>query len=338
MKEITIQKTNAGGRLDKYLFLFLDKAPRSFVYKMLRKKNIILNDKKAQGNEILKEGDRISLYLADETIAKFQDAKDPASETRVSGQRLKKLIAYEDEMILAMNKPSGMLSQRAAPGDVSLNDLLTAYLRGTVDAAFTPGIANRLDRNTTGLVLAGKNLAASREISEAIKDRRIEKTYLCLVKGVVSGSHRIDGYLVKDEKTNTVTVFSEKPEGTEKISGKENAARIQTGYRAVCEADQVTLLEVDLITGKSHQIRAHLASIGHPILGDGKYGDPKINKELKEKCGLNRQLLHAHRVVFHGMKGELEYLNEKEIKAPLPEDFRKICGMYDPEMITGIEN
>lgn len=333
MKEITIQKTNAGGRLDKYLFLFLDKAPRSFVYKMLRKKNIVLNDKKAQGNEILKEGDCISLYLADDTIAKFQGVKDPTSQNKEDGQQLKKLIAYEDEMILAMNKPAGMLSQRAAPEDVSLNDLLTAYLRGAGDAAFTPGIANRLDRNTTGLVLAGKNLAASREISEAIKDRRIEKTYLCLVKGVVSGSHRIDGYLIKDEKTNTVTVFSEKPAGTEKATGTESAARIQTGYRAVCGTDTVTLLEVDLITGKSHQIRAHLASIGHPILGDGKYGDPKINQALKERWGLNRQLLHAHKIVFHSIKGELEYLNEKEITAPPPEDFQKICRMYDPEML-----
>ena len=314
MKEIKIDKTNAGTRLDKIVSKYLDKAPKSFVYKMLRKKNIVLNDKKAAGNEIVKDGDVIRLYLADDTIAKFKGEK-PERKSSFSQEDIRSLICYEDENIIAFNKPHGMLSQRANAGDFSLNDLLLGYLVDETTDLFTPGVANRLDRNTSGIVLAGKNLAASRCLSEMIKKRQISKHYAALVKGIVSKAETIDGYLRKDEKTNLVQ---------SDLEPSEDAKRIVTAYEPICHNEKVTLLDVDLITGKSHQIRAHLAHISHPIIGDIKYGDPHINSRFSAEYGLKRQLLHAYKLTFETTENELKYLNGKTIFADFPTDFRQI--------------
>lgn len=314
MKEITIDKTNAGTRLDKIVSKYLDKAPKSFVYKMLRKKNIVLNDKKAAGNEIVKDGDLIKIYLADETIAKFKGEK-PERKSSFSLEDIRSLICYEDENILAFNKPHGMLSQRANAGDFSLNDLLLGYLADETTDLFTPGVANRLDRNTSGLVLAGKNLAASRCLSEIIRKRQISKHYAALVKGVVTNAEMIDGYLRKDEKTNQVHI--------DPVSS-EDAKRIITAYAPICHNKDVTLLDVDLITGKSHQIRAHLAHISHPIIGDMKYGEQSINSRFAAEYGLKRQLLHAYQLTFEETENELAYLSGKTIHAEFPADFQMI--------------
>lgn len=322
MQELIISKDNAGGRLDKTIAKFLDRAPKGFVYKMLRKKNIELNGKKAKGNELLKEGDSIRFFLAEETIRNFQSSASavPASE-KVGA--LSPLIVYEDANLIAINKPTGLLSQKAKPGDVSLNELLVAYLKQEQEGSaeerlFTPGIANRLDRNTSGIVLAGKTPAASRELNAAIRERRLQKKYLCLVKGSVTEPQTIDGYLCKDEAKNEVKILP--------LAKEESSSRIVTAYAPLASGDSFTLLEVDLITGKSHQIRAHLASIGHPIAGDPKYGDRKVNAGLKEKYGLSAQLLHAARICFQKMEEPLAYLNGREIEAPLPEIFEKIIN------------
>ncbi len=364
MKEIIITKDNAGGRLDKIVAKYLDKAPKSFVYKMLRKKNIVLNDKKAAGNELLKAGDSIKLYLADETVEKFQSRSDQlktASEkaaldkgnghkSNSAHKRTKILptewIAYEDENIIAVNKPAGVLSQQSRAGEESLNEMLVAYLSQKQDeqkenpadepssnVPFKPGISNRLDRNTSGLVIAGKTLYATRELNKAIKERRLQKFYLCIVDGVLSEGETLDGYLVKDEKTNKVSVFREatmkqggldSPRDAIQPSGFDQADRIITKYEPVKALDEATLLEVDLITGKSHQIRAHLASIAHPIIGDVKYGKKEVNAEYRKRFETKRQLLHAYRIAFHGMEGALAYLNGKEIKTPISADFAAI--------------
>ena len=314
MKEIKIDKTNAGTRLDKIVSKYLDKAPKSFVYKMLRKKNIVLNDKKAAGNEILKDGDVIKLYLADDTIAKFKGEKKERKSS-FSQEDIKNLICYEDENIIAFNKPHGMLSQRANAGDFSLNDLLLGYLVDETTDLFTPGVANRLDRNTSGIVLAGKNLAASRCLSEMIRKRQISKHYAALVKGIVTKAETIDGYLRKDENTNQVKIDPEP---------SVDAKRIVTAYDPLCHNEQVTLLDVDLITGKSHQIRAHLAHISHPIIGDIKYGDQQLNSRFSAEYGLKRQLLHAYKLTFENTDNELEYLKGKTIYTNFPSDFQKI--------------
>ncbi|MDO4735025.1 MAG: RluA family pseudouridine synthase [Lachnospiraceae bacterium] len=334
MKELIITKDNAGGRLDKILTKYLDKAPKSFIYKMLRKKNIILNDKKAAGNEIVQAGDCIKLYLADDTIAKFQRHPEGAPAAKQDSDRLVSFnaeafqqdhVIYEDTQIIVLNKPAGLLSQKSKPGDVSLNDLMVAYLQAAQreqaeeTIPFTPGISNRLDRNTSGLVIAGKTLYASRELNRAIRDRSLKKKYLCIVKGIVTKGEMLDGYLVKDEKNNQVTVLSDPGEG-------KGENRIITVYEPIGNLGDATLLEVDLITGKSHQIRAHLASIGHPIIGDSKYGEKEINTEYRKKFGTKRQLLHAYKIIFLQMAGELAYLNGQHVEAQLPEDFSVILN------------
>lgn len=335
MKELIITKDNAGGRLDKILTKYLDKAPKSFIYKMLRKKNIVLNDKKAAGNEIVQAGDCIKLYLADDTIVKFQRQPEDASVNKMDSDKgleafdqkafQQDHVIYEDAQIIVLNKQAGLLSQKSKPGDISLNDLMAAYLQAAQKEQaeetipFTPGISNRLDRNTSGLVIAGKTLYASRELNRAIRDRSLKKKYLCIVKGIVTKGEMLDGYLVKDEKNNQVTVLSDPGNG-------KGENRIITVYEPIRNLGDATLLEVVLITGKSHQIRAHLSSIGHPIIGDSKYGEKEINTEYRKKFGTKRQLLHAYKIIFLQMAGELAYLNGQHVEAPLPEDFSVILN------------
>lgn len=314
MKEIHIEPGNEGTRLDKILLRYLDQAPKSFVYKMLRKKNIVLNDKKASGSELLASGDVIKLYLADETILKFRSHPSTHKEC-FSIDEIRTLICFEDDNLIAFQKPEGMLSQRSVSTDISLNDLLLAYLQEEVNELFTPGISNRLDRNTSGIVLAGKNRKASRCLNEILKERWVSKHYLCPVKGILEETQESDAFLWKDEKKNQVLVTDEEIPGAKKII---------TRYEPLSHNDRITLLDVDLLTGKSHQIRAHLAFLSHPIVGDQKYGDASFNHFYEEKYGLHHQLLHAYKVRFHDIKNELSYLNGLEITAKIPSDFEKI--------------
>lgn len=317
MKELCIRTNEAGQRLDKFLGKYMDQAPKSFLYKMLRKKNITLNGKKASGNEMLCEGDTVKLFLADETIGKFSRSLRTAS---VSGIKLD--ILYEDRHTIFINKPVGMLSQKAKPEDVSLVEHLTAYLleSGQITEqelrTFRPSVCNRLDRNTSGIVAAGKTLAALQELGFMFRERTLKKYYLCLVKGTVTEEKRIRGYLTKDEATNTVSVQNEK---------RGDASLIETEYRPIRSGGGCTLLEVHLITGKTHQIRAHLASQGHPIAGDPKYGNRAMNEQLRKEYGLKSQLLHSARLCMPGCGGALSALSGKEITAPVPKLFKKIC-------------
>lgn len=316
MKEIHIEPGNEGTRLDKILLRYLDQAPKSFVYKMLRKKNIVLNDKKASGSELLASGDVIKLYLADETILKFRSHPSTHKEC-FSIDEIRTLICFEDDNLIAFQKPEGMLSQRSVSTDISLNDLLLAYLQEEVNELFTPGISNRLDRNTSGIVLAGKNRKASRCLNEILKERWVSKHYLCPVKGILEETQESDAFLWKDEKKNQVLVTDEEIPGAKKII---------TRYEPLSHNDRITLLDVDLLTGKSHQIRAHLASIGHPIIGDPKYGDAEVNAVYKQKYHVNRQLLHAYKIIFRTMEGDLSYLNGSSVTGMLPDDFQNVVS------------
>ncbi len=311
MIELLINEQNSGGRLDKIVFKYLDKAPSSFVYKMLRKKNIVLNDKKASGNEILNPGDSVKIYLADETIAKFRSGP---KETKANNN-LKSYICFEDDNIIAINKPAGMLTQKSSGNDISLNDLLIGYLDNT-DDLFSPGISNRLDRNTSGLVFAGKNLAATRSLNEIIKERWLSKKYICLVKGRVEEAAEVKAYLSKNEEKNQVRISLSRSD--------EYSDEIITQYLPLDGNDDFTVLEVDLITGKSHQIRAHLAYLGHPLAGDSKYGDKEFNDYFRRNYGLKSQFLHAYKVEFHDIKNNLDYLNGTKIEAALPNNLSKI--------------
>lgn len=327
MRMLTVSKNEAGQRLDKLLSKYLNLAGKGFLYKMMRKKNITLNGKKCDGTEKLSEGDEIRLFLAEETIEKF-------SEVKV--QKVKKTaldIVYEDEHLILINKPSGMLSQKAKESDESLVEYLIGYLldSGSITKAqlqsFRPSVCNRLDRNTSGIVIAGKSLPGLQIMSEAIKNRTIGKYYLCVVKGILRDSMEIRGWLRKDEKTNQVTIY---PEAVKDSIPPADALPIRTSYRPLKTNGSYTLLEVKLITGRSHQIRAHLASIGHPIAGDYKYGDPRVNEDVKKKFGVHSQLLHAWRLVMPThLKEPLSGLSGREFRADPPKVMRRMMEERD---------
>lgn len=297
MKEFVINKNEAGQRFDKYLKKLLKEAPDSFLYKMLRKKNITLNGKKAEGRELLQEQDHVKLFLSDETFEKFHGAGTQKNSATGQEYPVCKLeIVYEDADSLIINKPAGMLSQKAKPADVSANEYIIGYLlqRGAITpeslATFRPSICNRLDRNTSGLLIAGKSLAGLQYWSSALKERTIEKYYLALVKGKVEKDSHLKGYLTKDRAGNQVRIL-------ENMSNNAEQSYIETSFEVVQAWKDVSLLKVHLITGRTHQIRAHLASIGHPMIGDMKYGDMQTNQKWKKDAGVKRQMLHAYELI-----------------------------------------
>lgn len=329
MQKYEIKKQEAGQRLDKFLHKFMPQASTSFFYKMLRKKNITLNGMKVEGKELLTEGDVVSFFFSDETFLKFRGAdtlKPSVAEYEKAYHIIKGIqIIYEDPDVLILNKPAGILSQKAKPEDLSLNEWLIGYLLNTGAissdelSTFKPSVCNRLDRNTSGLVLCGKSLKGSQHLTALIRNREVKKFYHTIVVGKMEHGALIEGYLYKDEKTNKVTVYSA---GAKDIP--KEAQEIKTSYKPVESMGEYTLLEVELITGKTHQIRAHLASIGHPIVGDPKYGNQKTNRLLGERAGLKWQLLHAYRLEFPDMKEGLTSLSGKAILAEKPEIFHHI--------------
>ncbi len=317
MQQIEINANEAGQRFDKFLMKYFKEAGSGFIYKMLRKKNITLNGKKSDGKDKLNQGDVVKIFMADETIAKFRGLF-----TVELADYIPLDVVYEDDNVLIINKPSGMLSQKAKDTDVSANEYIISYLvhEGVLSmeelATFKPSICNRLDRNTSGLLVAGKSLLGLQVLSEMFKNRTMDKYYLAVVAGSVTESMKISGYLNKDEKTNKVTV-SQIP---------EDGKKIETEYEPLKRMNQITLLKVKLITGKPHQIRAHLASVGHPIIGDYKYGMLNINQQYKEQFGITDQMLHAWKLCFGVMPEGFKNLEKKEIVAALPDTFVKVCG------------
>lgn len=329
MQQFKIEPNQAGQRFDKFLHKYLPNAGTSFLYKMLRKKNITLNSKKAEGNEILQVGDEIRFFFADETFENFSGRK-LSEETEKSintseyfnayNMLIKEQISilYEDKDVLILNKPAGLLSQKATPKDISLNEWMIGYLLHTGKISskelnlFKPSVCNRLDRNTSGIVLCGISLKGSQALSEQIRDRSVKKFYRTICKGILTDKVTLKGSIYKDEKTNTVII-------------SEVGNDIQTAYAPIKALKQnTTYVEVELITGKTHQIRAHLSHIGHPLIGDRKYGNNAFNRQAQKHYDLKHQLLHAYRVEFPNLSDTLPALSEKVIIAPLPEKFTQI--------------
>lgn len=331
MIEIIVGKNESGQRLDRVLEKIFVNANTGFIFKMLRKKNITLNDKKADGKERLEMGASIRLWFSDESFEKLSgkkagDIKDLEKNPKVdkkSTETFKSYIVYEDENTVIINKPAGLLSQKAYENDISVNDLLLDYLEFDSKAlnTFKPSICNRLDRNTSGLMVCGKTLEGLRVNNELIKTKAVSKFYLALVKGRVEKTGSINAWLYKDEKTNKVTVKEKSFEGAEFI---------QTEYEVLDYFKDTTLLLVKLITGKTHQIRAHLSSISHPIIGDFKYGDKSVNEKFKREYGIKSQLLHSFRLVYPNSDisdtDTFKALKGKCFEASYNNDFRKVIG------------
>lgn len=316
MKEIIINDKEQNQRLDKFLMKYLNTAPKSFIYKMLRKKNIKCNGKKAEGSEILAAGDLLQIYLSDDTIDNFKQAIEIVAVKRTFD------IVYEDENILICNKPMGLLVQGDSTEDKNtLVDQVIYYLyqseqyKPDSENGFKPAICNRLDRNTSGIVLAGKNLVAVQNINKAIHDNMTDKFYLTIVKGTITKPGELVDYHIKDSTTNQVTITKDYVEGSKKII---------TRYTPIKTNGEYTLIEIELVTGKTHQIRAHLQSIGHPIIGDSKYGQPNINQFFRQKYGLQHQFLHAYRFVWKDNLSSMNYLYDKTFEAPLPQKLKNL--------------
>ena len=374
MREVLISEREEGQRLDRYLEKYMPDAPKSFFYKMMRKKNIVLNGKKVSGSERIQTGDQIKLFLADETIEGFRSGKkaqevDLGAQQMPQAKRLEKgarqmpqakrptngarqmspakrlekgarqgkielqqghydrnlpplQIVYEDAQFLVVNKPVGVLSQKADRNDRSIVEQITDYLAdNAADDTFRPGICNRLDRNTSGLIVAGKTVRALQDMNKRFKERTICKYYLCVVHGSVLKKQYLKGYLEKDSRTNKVTVRQQPG---------PNSVPIATEYlplqQGMYQGESFTLLQVHLITGKSHQIRAHLASIGHPLVGDVKYSTKRASAFDREQLHQRVQLLHAWQLIFtaHGK----EYV----WKAELPDNFAQVLRRLGMEI------
>lgn len=364
MKEIDITEREAGQRLDKFLRKYMSLASGSFFYKMLRKKNIVLNGKKAAGSERLKEGDRLTLYLSEETIRKMTGLSPllswPQAETRQgaktagtgikieimagTGKKAPFSLIYEDQDILVLNKPQGMLTQKADPQDLSLNDHMIRWLlsAGKITkeqfCLQKPSVCSRLDRNTSGIVLAGLSLKGLQGLSRILRERTGIKLYYALVWGHIDSPRHLKGYLIKDRESNRVKILPYESSGgkilkttgkncekndkknSEKIRGPktEDPPRyIETAWRPLRYGGGCTLLEIRLITGRSHQIRAHLGAEGHFIIGDQKYGNPEINREFSARYGLKGQLLHSGVFIMPEEHCPFPHLAGRRFTAPL---------------------
>lgn len=323
MRELTIGKNDSGQRLDKFLTKTLYGMPVSLMYRLIRQKKIKVNRKRAENGQMLSEGDTLQLFISDEF---FESGEKSGTSGALSRVRTNLDIVYEDENIMLLSKRPGVLVHDDKEGQN--NTLLfhaKAYLfqKGEYEPereqSFAPALCNRIDRNTGGIVILAKNAEALRVMNEKIRNGETSKFYLCAVHGIMRRkSDTLHGWLKKDSKTNTVKIYeaSNKP---------KDAKSIGTKYKVIAEKDGNSLLEVELLTGRTHQIRAQFSYIGHPLLGDGKYG---VNRDDR-KSGYKYQALYSYKLRFDfaDNSGPLGYLCGKEFSIPkrdvwFTEDFK----------------
>ncbi len=312
MKEILINSNDVGNRIDKFIFKTFPNIPQALVYKYIRRKRIKINNKKCDISEKLKQGDLLSLYINDYLL----ECSKTKNDFLLSPTKLD--IIYEDENILLINKKPGLMVHEGNENEKdSLINRIKNYLflkkeyDPEMEISFSPALVNRIDRNTSGIVIAAKNAAALRILNQKMKLREIKKNYVCITYGVPpKKSEILHGYLEKNSAKNKVYI-------SQKASNLKNAKNILTKYKVLEQTNNFSLLDVELLTGRTHQIRAHLASIGCPILGDGKYGINSVNRKAKYKY----QALCAYKLHFEfsGKSEPLDYLNNKTFKIPYEE-------------------
>ncbi|MBR5376955.1 MAG: RluA family pseudouridine synthase [Lachnospiraceae bacterium] len=302
MKRFIISEKEEGMTLLKYSIKMLPLSGQGMIRKFLRNKNIELNGKKSDGSDSLRTGDEVSFFLSDETFLKFHGQERTGKNARPLE---KDRIIYEDDDFLIYDKEAGILSQSDISGEISVNDMLLSYAGNT--GTFTPSICNRLDRNTSGIILAGLSAKGTAALDDAIRDRRLLKYYLCICEGIFEKEGTAGLFLKKDEARNVALISDRRESGYDPV---------ETHFRIIKAGEGFSLLEAELITGKPHQIRATLSYLGHPIVGDLKYGAKK---------GLaKRQLLHAYKVVF-----PKDILNGKEFIADCPEDMHEFSTRHN---------
>ncbi len=308
---IYIGVNEAGQRLDKFLRKSMKDVPLSAIYKALRKGEVKVNGRKVRPEFSLSEGDEVELI-------NITSSEEKKKFNRVEGE-LK--VTYEDEQMLIVEKwPGVLVHSNSTQGPPTLTDYVLTYLFDKGDytpennISFTPASCNRLDRNTSGVVIFGKTFEGLKLLNEMIRERKIKKYYSALVKGKIKdGLYK--AYILKDERENISRIYDN--------PGK-NLKEISMEVKTIQTCGTFSFLEIDLITGRSHQIRAHLSHMGNPIVGDSKYGDKKLNSFFYNRYGLDYQFLYAYKLVFKNCPEQLLYMENKTISESLPPIFKKI--------------
>lgn len=321
MFEIRMTENESGQRLDRFLRKYLKEYTLGDIYKLFRKNQVKLNGKRVKENYMLNEGDLLQLYIEKPEAEARQDL--PLSKPAKSLD-----IIFEDKNIIIANKPAGLLTHPDKPGDTdTLIDRALYHIykkKGEEQSeTFSPSVCNRLDRNTGGIVIVAKNYKTLKAVNHSIRERGLQKLYLCIVAGKMEPSGEIKGFIKKDEERNISSI-----QDTDKEDGKA----IHTIFRTLGVSEigdlgmRFSLLEVELVTGRSHQIRVHFASLGHPLAGDLKYGDKYINEYFRRHYGLKYQFLYAYKVAFQEVHQDISYLEGKSFLCRLPENDAKIIG------------
>lgn len=307
MKKFTVSKQESNQTLEKYVKKSLSDAPLSFIYKLFRKKDVKVNGHWQDAKYIVREGEEIFIYVTDEQYKDFSTQKQIKSFQNISSW-----IIYEDENIILINKPRGVLVQKDDSNETALDEMVISYLVNkneySIGSAYTPAPAHRLDRNTAGIVIFGKNLPALQTLAKSIQDKdKITKKYLTLVDGITDSEGEIN-YPLK--KLNNGRVIYDKEEGKES----------RTLYKRIKTYKDFSLVEVTLLTGRTHQIRVHFSLINHPVIGDAKYGNYELNKQLEKQYGFKNQFLVSYYLKFNNLDDDLQYLNGREFKVELPKE------------------